>query len=44
MSSAVGAGARWAAARWSMMAERDGGGMGDVLQFLNRAVLRRSLR
>jgi hypothetical protein len=27
-----------------LMAERDGEGMGDVLQFLNRAVLRRSLR
>jgi hypothetical protein len=26
-----------------LMAERDGEGMGDVLQFLNRAVLRRSL-
>jgi hypothetical protein len=27
-----------------LMAERDGEGMGDALQFLNRAVLRRSLR
>jgi hypothetical protein len=31
--------------RWpvKLMAERDGEGMSDVLQFLNRAVLRRSL-
>jgi hypothetical protein len=27
-----------------LMAERDGEGMADVLQFLNRVVLRRSLR